>query len=555
MSENESTQIVVVGASAAGLRAAARARRRLPKAKVLVIDQDSFISYGACGLPYFLSGDIESPNKLRETAYGVIRDPDFFRDAKEVEILTETRVQKIDPQARKVFCEALKTGEALEFSYDKLVLACGASPIIPFDVPKDSARVKTFKTLHDAIALKQSLQKGEIGRVGIVGAGFIGCELAEAFGSLWGAEVVLMEAAPHILPYLLDVEMAKAVEADMKAEGVEIHTQCPVEGIEETEAGVVIKTGRGSFEADCAVIALGVRPNTGPARECGLTMGESGGIVVDDSLRTSDKNIFAAGDCIEVKHLITGEAFVLPLGSLANRQGRVVGSNLGGRKERFAPVLGSSAIKIFDTNVASTGLTEAAAGAAGIDAGCAWGTFTDRADYYPENENIHLKLVYEKATGRLLGLQGFGKGEVVKRVDVFAALLQNQGAYKDLQFMEFAYAPPFAPAVDPLFALGCAARNAEEEGVKCLPPDASMENYSIIDVRLATETEAMPIKAEAVLNIPFEEIRARYEEIPRDKPVLCVCSKGLRSSEAARFLIEKGFNNVVYLGGGLLMRR
>jgi NADPH-dependent 2,4-dienoyl-CoA reductase/sulfur reductase-like enzyme/rhodanese-related sulfurtransferase len=553
MSENKPTRIIVVGASAAGLRAAARARRRLPAASVLVIDEGSVISYGACGMPYFVSGDIQSADRLRQTPWGIIRDPDFFRSAKDIAVVPETRVERIDRSAHKVFCRSTNTGEESEYQYDRLVLATGASPIALAGVPAGGKRITTFKTLQDAIDLRKSLQTGAIGKVGIVGGGFIGCELAEAFGALWGAQVVLIEAAEAILPNILDHEMAWMVETYLASEGVEIHTSCPVEVITESDESVSIRTAQGTFDVDCAVIAVGVRPNSALAADCGLAVGKAGGIVVDDRMATSDPDIFAAGDCVEAKHLITGQPVQLPLGSLANRQGRVIGSNLGGGDERFGPVVGSTAVKVFDMNVAATGLNEAAAREAGIDPGCAWGTFTDRADYYPDAENVHLKLVFENGTGRLLGLQGYGKGEVVKRVDVFAALLKNNGRLEDLLDMEFAYAPPYAPAVDPLFSLGCAARNAMLEEVRPLPPDAEPVDRLIVDVREPGEAQAAPL-GDGALSIPIGEIRERWGEIPKGRPLICICAKGVRSAESVRILLEKGHTDVVYLGGGLLMR-
>jgi NADPH-dependent 2,4-dienoyl-CoA reductase/sulfur reductase-like enzyme/rhodanese-related sulfurtransferase len=554
MSENQDWHVIVVGANAAGLRAAARARRLLPDARILVIDQDSFISYGACGMPYFVSGDIHNADKLRETGYGIIRDLDFFRKAKDLEVIIKTRVERIDRDAHKVLCRSIDTGETSEYSYGKLVLATGASPAMLHGVPQDTKRISTFKTLQDAINMRKSLERREINKVGIVGGGFIGCELTESFGALWGVEVVLIEAKSNILPGILDPEMAAPVETYMKSEGVEIHTNCPLEGITESGETVTLKTAQGAFEVDRAVIAIGVRPNGGLAGDCGLNVGKAGGIVVDDKMATSDPDIYAAGDCIEVRHLISGQPIQLPLGSLANRQGRVIGSNLGGGDERFGSVVGSAAVKIFDMNVAVTGLTEAAARDAGFDVACAWGTFSDKADYYPESENVHLKLVYDRSTGRLLGLQGYSKGEVVKRVDVFAALLKHGGHLEDLLDMEFAYAPPYAPAVDPLFSLGAVARNAMLEGVEQISPTEPFGDRLVIDVRQGYEVESMPLPDKDTQNIPIIELREKCKEIPEDKPLIAICSKGIRSAESVRILKEKGYSDVKYVGGGVSMK-
>ncbi|MGA2110354.1 MAG: FAD-dependent oxidoreductase, partial [Syntrophorhabdales bacterium] len=313
MGTSDAMRIVVVGASAAGLRAASRSKRLLPKANIIVIDHGRFISYGACGMPYFVSGDIGSADKLRETAYGVIRDPDFFRKAKGLEVVTQTEVEGIDRQARKVICRSTLDGETKEHPYDKLVLATGASPVLPQGIPKDSRRVSTFKVLEDSIALREALQSGRISTVGLIGAGPIGCELAEAFTAMWGGRAVLFDAAPQILPSMIDPEMARAVEAYLASEGVEVRTNCPLQGIAETEKGITIKTPQGHFVVDHVVIAIGVRPNTQLAADCGLKIGATGGIVVDERMATSDRNIFAAGDCVELRHLISGDPILLPL--------------------------------------------------------------------------------------------------------------------------------------------------------------------------------------------------------------------------------------------------
>jgi len=554
MDKKDAIRIVAVGANAAGLRAAARAKRLLPHAAVTVIDRGKFISYGACGMPYLVSGDIETADKLRETAYGVIRDPDFFRKAKGLEVVVQTEVERIDREVRRVVCKSLLSGETKEYPYDKLILATGAAPIVPSGTPKNSPRVSTFKILEDAIVLRKALQSRQIETVGLVGAGPIGCELAEAFTAMWGAKAILFDAAPTILPAMLDPEMARVVETYMKGEGVEIHTNCPLLGVVESKEGVTIKTPEGDFEVDHVIIAIGVKPDSTLAADCGLKIGKTGGIVVDERMTTSDLNIFAAGDCVELKHLVSGKAVILPLGSLANREGRVIGSNLGGGDERFGPGVGSAAVKVFDMNVSSTGLTTKAAEEAGFDVGVAWGSFTDKADYYPGFEYLHLKLVYDRKTTKLLGLQGFSKGEVVKRVDVFASLLRHGGKLEDLLDAEFAYAPPFAPAVDPLYSIACTARNELLEGIQSLPPDTDLDDRFIVDVRRAREASDRPLPEKNTKNVPFEEFRVNCDQVPKDQDVVCVCSKGVRSSEAARVLKDKGCANVKYLGGGSLMK-
>lgn len=550
----QDTKIVIIGANAAGLRAGARAKRLMPNASITVIDQGAYISYGACGMPYVVSGDIEDPDELRKTAYGVVRDPDFFRSAKGLEVVIQTVTEKIDREAKKVICKSLVTGETSEYSYDKLVLAMGASPIMIPGVPQGSRRVSTFKTFEDALAMQKAFQKGEIEKIGLIGAGPIGCELAEAASAMWGAEVVLIDAAPNILPAIMDPEMARPVENYLRSEDIEVFTDCPLQEIVETEEGLVIKTPKGEFEVDHAVIAIGVRPNSRLAADCGLEIGKGGGIIVDEKMTTSDPDIFAGGDCVELKHLITGKPIQLPLGSLANREGRVIGSNLGGGDEHFGPVIGSAAVKIFDMNVSATGLTEKAAREAGFDVGVAWGTSTDIADYYPDKQNLFLKLVYDRTTTKLLGLQGYSQGEVIKRVDVFAALLKHGGTLEDLLDAEFAYAPPYAPAVDPLYSLGCTARNDLMEGLEAVSPDTNLDDTLVVDVRRTQEAADRPLSEADQQNVPFETFRDGCGDVPKDKCTVCACSKGIRSSEAARILKQQGCTDVKYVGGGTLMK-
>ena len=546
--------IVVIGANAAGLKAGSRAKRLLGDASVTVIDRGASISYGACGMPYVVSGDIEDADELRRTPYGVIRDAEFFRAAKGLNVIIRTEVERIDREAKKVMCRSLETGDPSEYPYDKLVLATGADPIMLPGLPARSERISTFKAFEDALAMQSAFQGDAISRIGLVGAGPIGCELAEAAGAMWGAEVVLIDAAPNILPAMLDPEMAGPVETYLASEDVEVYVDCPVESITETDDGVTIRTPQGEFEVDHAVIAIGVRPNSKLAADCGLTVGERGGIVVDESMATSDPDIYAAGDCVESTHALTGKPCQLPLGSLANRHGRVVGSNLGGGAETFKPVVGSAAVKVFDMNVASTGLTEKAAREAGFDVGVAWVSATDIVDYYPDKKNLHLKMVYDRSTTKLLGLQGYSPGEVVKRIDVFAALLKHGGELNDLLDAEFAYAPPYAPALDPLYSVGCVARNELLENVEALPPGADLEGSLIVDVRRAKESSDRPMPETDQQSVPFETFRDGCGEVAKGKPIAVACSKGVRASDAVRILQQQGHADVKYIGGGTLMR-
>ena len=545
-----SLRVVVIGASAAGLRAAARAKRLMPDATVTVVDSEKIISYGACGLPYYLSGDIESPRHLRETQWGTIRDEAFFRQVKDLTVMTETKAEHVDADAKQVRITDLRTGKGEVLTYDRLVLATGASPIWLPGVAKDHPRITTFKTFQDAQQWRGRLERNELDRLAIVGAGFIGLELAEAFTALWGCEVDLIEAEDRVLPQMLDPEMARLVQDHLEEQGVRIHTSCCVESIENTEQGLRINTADKTLETQYAIFALGVRPTVELAEQAGVALGEKGGIAVDENLRTNLPDVYAAGDCIEVE-LVCGVKAVVPLGSLANKQGRAVGDNLAGRDTKFPKVAVSACVKAFDFNIASTGLTETLAKNIGLACHVAWGNFSGLAHYYPEDKSISLKLVYAADSKRLLGLQAVGEGDVVKRVDVMGNLLRIDGKLEDLLDLEFCYSPPYSPALDPLYVIGAVAAN-QEDGLSGISPDSDLESAFVIDVR--SEPEAQANAVDGAINIPLEQFRQRVDEVPRDRDVVVICQRGARSAEVARILLWQGHRDVRYVGGGVAMK-
>jgi len=548
-------KVIIIGASAAGLKAACRAKRLMPAAEISVFDKSEYISYGACGLPYYLSGDIGDVEALMRTPFGVKRTPDFFLNAKGVEIRSPVLVERIKRGERKLVTKDLKAGERSEVPYDKLVVTTGAIPIKPEIHGIDNEKICFFKNIEDALKLRGLLEKGEIEKVGIVGGGFIGLELAEAFSSMWGCEVTLFEACDQLLPRFLDPEMSLILEDYLKNEGVEIVKGNEVLSFDEVGDKIAVNTGRGErVLVDRVVVNVGVVPNSKLAEDAGLNIGPSAGIVVDDSLLTSDPNIYAAGDCVENVNSLTGERMHIPLGSLANRQGWVIGSNLAGLDEKFKPVTCAFAVKVFDYNVAVSGITERAAKKANLKVAAQWGTMTDCVEYYPDVKNIHLKLIFEPETRNVLGFQSLGPGETVKRADVITSLIRNGGTLGDILDLEFAYAPPYAPPLDPLFALATLSLNCLDHGIEGINPGADIkEEFNlVVDVRMKDEAQKSPIDHPEILNIPFTEFRSRIGEIPKDKSILVVCAKGSRSAECVGYMLKSGFNNVKYLGGGLL---
>jgi NADPH-dependent 2,4-dienoyl-CoA reductase/sulfur reductase-like enzyme/rhodanese-related sulfurtransferase len=546
-------RILILGASGAGLKAAARARRLLPRAHVTVVDERQFVSFGACGLPYFLSGEIDRLDALRETAYGTVRDADFFRRHRDIELLTGRRILAIDRDARAVTVEDTASDSRTMLMYDQLVYALGATPLVPEGIELGPA-VTTVSTPEAAAALRRGLETGAVTSCVVIGGGFVGLETAIALSDLWGCEVTVLERDGHLLPRMLDADMARLVRAALERAGVAVRTGAAVAAARTEEGRARVELAGGdTLAADRAVVALGVAPRTGLARAAGLVVGEEGGLMVDANLRTTDPFILAAGDCIELVNHVSGEICRFPLGSLANRQGRVVGDVLAGRDTEFPAVMGSCALKVGDVDVAATGLGEEAARRAGLEPAVAWGAFGSNTHFYPEHERVYLKLVYEAGSDRLLGLQAVGPGDVVKRVDVFATLLRMDADLADLLDAEWCYSPPFNAPLDALHGLAAAALNARESGIAQAAPFAALPERVLLDVRTAAEFAAAPPRAAGAVNIPLDELRDRCRELDPGRPVLVACAKGPRSFEAARVLQDRGFTDVVYLAGGFEM--
>ena len=440
----------------------------------------------------------------------------FFLTSRGSKVASGRRVTSIDLEARTVAVDGADGAGLIE--WDELVLATGAHARRLPNQP-EHASVHTFHTWDDVAPLKKGLARGELEHVAIVGAGLVGCELAEAFVSLWGAEVTLIEAGPSVLPQVLDPETAALVEHELREQEVRVLTGRPVEAIEAGDDGVRITTDGGVVEADAVVVAIGVDPAVELAVEAGLATGSLGGIMVDDRLETSEANVWAAGDCIEVDHVVSGSNAHLPLGSLANRQGRAVADSIVDGSGRFGPVAGAVAVKVFDSNVAAVGLTAESARRCGRQVGAIWTTGESEAHHRPDANRIHLQVVYEMGSQELLGVQAVGTGEVTKRVDVAAQVILRQGTLADLAEVEHAYAPPYAPAMEPLaVAAQVALNNERAEDLQVLPPDTDLSGrFVVLDVRTPEERESRPVQAEKVLEINLEEIGNRLEELPTSK--------------------------------------
>lgn len=560
-----SEKIVVIGGVAAGPKAACRVKRLLPDAEVVVIDQDSLVSYGGCGIPYFVSGDVSDEKELRSTSFHVVRDEDFFSQAKGVTMLTRTRALAIDRQAKTVRVEQLDTGETNELLYDKLVLATGSVPN-RLQIPgADLEGVYVVNDMHRAIAIKNDLARGKVSKAVVIGGGAIGLEMAESLADLWGIETTVLEYMDQLLPRIVDPPFAAMLEKHLRDNNVTVYTGESATGLESDAAGRVcrVTTPKRSIDADLVIMSVGVRPRTDLAREAGLLVSPQGGIVVNNRMQTSDPVVYAAGDCVEISNQVSGMKNNAPMGSLANRQGRVVADNIAGIPSQFEGWVGSFIMKAFECCIGGTGLSCMSAKGLGYDAAVAITAQSDRAHFFPTQAVILLQMVFDKTSRKVLGLQGFGpmNDSVLARINGAAGLIAKGAYIEDFSNLELAYAPPFSTAVDALNATANVADNLAAGRLRTLSIEDFLEwmakpqakpAWVALDIRHPKEAAEFVQKFGAVLwkDIPYVNVRARYKELPHDKTLIIICDAGTRSSEVQVFLDSVGWGNNLVLGGG-----
>ena len=553
-------EVLVIGGNAAGAKAASRIRRLDSDVKITILEQGRYISFAGCGLPYYVSGKVPEFEDLFKTSYGQVRDVGYFRDLKDLDVRTGWRLEKIERDGKRVLARNLEKDETETFPYDKLVLAMGATPIDPDIEGIDLEGVHHLTRPEDAETVARRLREGPPGSAVVVGGSFIGLEAVEALAERkW--EVTLLERCDRLFPRVLDFEMAAVVQETLFERMVECELGVEILKIEGDGAGRVarVKTAEDEFDADLVILAAGVRPNVETAREAGLEIGETGALAVDEYLRTSDPDIFAGGDLVENVHLVTGKKCYIPLGSTANKHGRVIGDNVCGLETAFPGILGTFVCKVFDLNVGSTGLSEQAAEEAGLEVVSVSAPGFDKAHYYPGSEMVGLKLVVERETGRLLGLQAAGKGEAARRIDVAASAIAFGATVDQIADLDLAYAPPYSQAMDCLIGAANAARNALDgllNTVSAQEARALLErgdDVVLLDVRNPNEFFRGHVDDEKVLNIPLEELRSRLGELPGEKRILVTCVSGLRAYSAERLLEGAGFRRVSVVAGGMFL--
>jgi len=552
-------KVVIIGGVAAGAKAACRIKRRDPHTEVTVIEKGELLSYGACGLPYFVSGIVKDEKELMTTPIGIMRDEGFFEAVKGVTTYTKTKAEAIDRDRKTVKAVHTETGRQTEFPYDKLVLAVGASPVVPPIEGVNLNNIFTLSTIPDSLAIKACLSSKKVQKAVIVGAGLIGMEMAEAF-RLCGAEVAVVEMLDWVFPKLIDREFGLLLGRYLEDEGISLFTSEKVVRFEGDENGNVKKivTDRRVLEADMVVLSIGVRPNVELAKKAGLAIGETGGIQVNDYLQTSDPDIYAGGDCVENTDRMTGNKVLTPLGSTANKHGRVIADQITGDGPSFPGVLGTAVCKVLDYNIARTGLSETEAVRHGFNVESIICPGQDITPFYPGAKTIITKLIAEKESRRILGAQIVGPGDVSKRVDIMAAMLSAGARVEQLSSLDLSYAPPFSPAMDNIITAANVMGNKLTGLAKSVSPLIVKErldrgdDFIFLDVRTPQEYRTLRIEHPNVTLIPLDELREKCESLPKDSEIIIFCIASLRGYEAQRILDACGFEDVKFMDGGLL---
>lgn len=550
-------KVVIIGGVATGPKTAARLRRLQPEAEITVVEEGELISYGGCGLPLYLSNLVPQLDDLRTTAFGLVRDPLYFREHKDIEILNHTRVLAIEREKKEVLVRDLVTGQERRLPYDVLVLATGAQPVLPPLPGRDLRGVSVLHHPEDARQLKDGLRQRNVRRATVIGAGLIGLEAADALAAQ-RIQVSVCELQGQVLAKVFDRDMAKLLESHMVRRGIDLRLNCRVQALEGDEHGNIcdVLTDQGRIETELVILATGVMPRVELAREAGLSLGVTGAIQVDSRQRTSDPWIYAGGDCAEQKHLLSGKPVYVPLASTGNKQGRIIADQIAGLEAVFQGVLGTSVLQAFEWNMGRTGLGEEEAKDSGFEIITGLINGHDATHYHPFHASLTLKLVADRS-GRLLGAQVLGPGEGIKRLDVLTTLIQFGGSLEDVMGLDLGYAPPFATAMDVVIHAANTLENKRRQRVSGIQAQelrqrlGAEKGICLLDVREREEVENLPIKIQGVLWIPLGELRQRWREIPADAEVVAVCERGIRGYEAACFLQSRGFSEPAYLEGGM----
>lgn len=537
-------KVLIIGGVAGGASAAARLRRLDENAQIILFERGDYISYANCGLPYYVGGEIREKSAL------TLQTPESFQARFQVEVRVHNEVLSIDRIQKKVKVRDLQDNREYEESYDKLILSPGARPVIPPIPGIQHPRIMTLRDVPDALSLRNFLERESPKTAVVVGGGYIGTEMAENLTQA-GVSCTIVELGEQLLAPL-DREMASIVQNYLRGKGIDIRLGEGVASFEELPQGIRVKTDKSSIDTDMVLLSIGVQPDSHLAADAGLTMGMRGSIAVDDRMRTSDPDIYAVGDAVEIVNFVTGQKGLIPLAGPANKQGRIAADNICGHASTYTGTQGSSVVKLFDLTVASTGLNEKAARAAGISCDSVHLFPASHASYYPGSRLLGLKVTFEKGSGKILGAQLVGEEGADKRCDVLATCIRAGFTAFDLTELELCYAPPYSSAKDPVNMAGYMIENLltgkvrqfQWDQVPLLPRDGSV---TLIDVRTPAEYQRGHI--DGFIHLPLDSLRDHLSQLDPQKEVYVHCQTGLRSYIACRILQQHGFSCYNLSGG------
>ncbi|MDA0385095.1 FAD-dependent oxidoreductase [Vibrio owensii] len=557
------SKIVIIGGVAGGASAAARARRLSEDAEIIMFERGPFVSFANCGLPYHIGGDIQERSKL------LLQTPESFLARFNVDVRVMNEVVSINRQDKTVTVKNLLDGSEYQESYDFLLLSPGAGPVVPPIPGIDNPLTHSLRNIPDMDRIIKTIETNKVEHATVVGGGFIGLEMMEAFHQL-GVKTTLVEMADQVMTPV-DREMAGFAHAEIREKGIDLRLGVALSSVEyvvnqsvaNTEAGeddmhqhlqgkLTLSLNNGDqLDTDILIMAIGVRPETKLAQEAGLQIGSLGGIYTNEYMQTSDPSIYAVGDAVEEKDFVTGEQTLVPLAGPANRQGRMAADNMLGRQETYQGTQGTAICKIFDLAVASTGKNEKQLKRENIAYEKVYVHTASHASYYPGAEIVSFKMLFDPATGKILGAQAVGKDGVDKRIDVMAVAQRAGMTVEQLQHLELTYAPPYGSAKDVINQAAFVANNiikGDATAIHFDEIDNLSENQVLLDVRNPGELESVGF-IEGAINIPVDQLRQRMNELPKDKEIVIYCQVGLRGNVAYRQLVNSGFKARNLLGG------
>ena len=537
-------KIVIVGGVAGGATAAARIRRLDEQAEIIIFERSSFISYANCGLPYYIGGVIEDQEDL------TLQTPESFFRRFRIVAKVNHEVTEIDVKNKTVHVTDLESGRSFIETYDKLILSTGAKPVLPkFYI--ENERTFTLRTVEDALKISAFVKEKQPKTAVVIGGGFVGLEMAENLAEL-GIKTTIVQRSNHLLP-TVDCDVASFIHANFRHHGVQLLLNTNTNKMSITGGQVLLDFDNGSnISADMVVLAVGVMPENTLAKNIGLELGIKGAIKVNAKMETSISDIYAVGDAVEIKHFITEKDSVIALAGPANKQGRIVADNVCGLNSEYKGSQGSSVIKLFDMTVGSTGVNEQQAKENGIEYEKVILTQNSHASYYPNATAMTVKLIFEKATYKILGAQIVGYDGVDKRIDVIATAIRAEMKAYELKDLDLAYAPPYSSAKDPVNMAGFVVENIKNGIVKQFYYEdisSLRESKEMILLDTRTPFEYMRGHADGFINIPLDDLRERLSELDKDKKIYVMCQSGLRSYLATRILTQNGFEAYNFAGG------